>query len=37
LGFVIGFDPEAQSRVQAPQALLQRLIDVLSHFSIQGG
>jgi hypothetical protein len=37
LGFVISFDPAAQSRVQAPQALLQRLIDVLIHFSIQGG
>ncbi len=37
LGFMVGFDPETQSRVQPPQALLQTLIDVLAHFSIELG
>ena len=36
LGFMISLDPEAQSGVQAPQALLQTLIDVLDHLPIQG-
>ena len=31
LGFMISFDPEAQSGVEAPQSLLQTLIDVLVH------
>jgi hypothetical protein len=31
LGFMISFDPEAQSRVQAPQSLLQTFINVLDH------
>ena len=31
LGFMISFDPEAQSRVQAPQSLLQTFINVLNH------
>ena len=31
LGFMVSFDPEAQSRVQAPQSLLQTFINVLDH------
>ena len=35
LGFMISFDPEAQSGVQAPQALLQTFINVLDHLPIR--
>jgi hypothetical protein len=35
LGFMISFDPEAQSGMQSPDTLLQTLIDVLNHLSIQ--
>ena len=31
LGFMVSFDPKAQSRVQAPQSLFQTLINVLNH------
>ncbi len=36
LGFMIRLDPEAQSSVQTPQALLQTLINVLHYLPIQG-
>ena len=35
LRFVISFDSEAQSGMQSPETLLQTLIDVLNHLSIQ--
>ena len=35
LRFMISFDPEPQSRVQAPQSLLQTLINVLGHQRVQ--
>ena len=31
LRFMISFDPESQSGMQAPETLLQTLIDVLNH------
>jgi len=37
LGCVVSFDPEAQSRVQAPQALFQTLINVLVTHSLTSG
>ena len=36
LGFMISLDPEAQSGVQTPQALLQTLINILDHLPIRG-
>ena len=35
LSFVISFDPEAQSGMQAPETLLQTFIDVPNHLPIQ--
>jgi len=35
LSFMISFDPEAQSSVQAPEASLQTLINVPDHLPIQ--
>jgi len=35
LRFMISLDPEPQSRVQAPQSLLQTLINVLGHQRVQ--
>ena len=35
LSFVISFDAEAQSGMQASETLLQTLIDVLNHSPIQ--
>jgi hypothetical protein len=31
LGFMISFDPKAQSGMQSPETLLQTLIDILNH------